>query len=347
MDLIQFETRKKDHIDFSFQKENQATGQSGLDLIRLSHEALPELNLDEIRLNTKRLGQRVSSPFYISGMTAGHREANALNWTIAKICQKKGWAMGVGSQRRDLESRDSVDHWQTFRSEFPDLELYGNIGLSQLIHTSIEKIETLVASLRVDGIFVHCNSLQEAIQPEGTPNFKGGLEAIRDLIQNSDLPVMVKETGCGFSSNTLMKLKEIGILVVDISGLGGTHWGRIEGRRAEEGSLHSVAAKTFADWGVSTVDSLLNAVSVKSDWEIWASGGVRSGLDAAKLLALGAHQIGFAQPALKAAKDGEEELEQWMDQMEYELRVALFCTGCATVDVLRGKKGSCQKISAI
>jgi isopentenyl-diphosphate delta-isomerase len=194
----------------------------------------------------------------------------------------------------------------------------------------------LVDSLEAGGIFIHANALQEALQPEGTPEFKGGLKALERLCRKSPVPVVLKETGCGFSRPTLQRLKNTGLAAVDVSGYGGTHWGRIEGGRAPEASLQRSAAATFAHWGISTVDSLLHAAG--AGLEIWASGGIRSGLDAAKAIALGAQKVGFAKPALERALQGEKALADWMELMEFELKVALFCSGAKNPAALRKGK---------
>lgn len=257
--------------------------------------------------------------------------------------------MGVGSQRRDFEieagSRTasgggSVDHWSSLRQDLPKLTLFANLGITQLISASTSQVRKLVDSIHAQALVIHTNALQEALQPEGTPQFKGALPALRKLCAEIDVPVVLKETGCGFSSETLRRLRDIGLAGLDVSGLGGTHWGRIEGARAAEGSLQAIAAQTFAGWGEPTVESVIAARQELGErTEVWASGGVRTGLDAAKLIALGANQIGFAQPALEAALVGGDQLRQWMAAREYELRVALFCTGCASPAQLREKEG--------
>jgi isopentenyl-diphosphate delta-isomerase len=212
------------------------------------------------------------------------------------------------------------------------------LGIAQLIQTKTDADEKLVDSLEADAMIIHLNALQEALQPEGTTNFKGGLKALEKLAKNLSVPVIVKETGCGFSRATLKRLKTTGVKAVDVSGLGGTHWGRIEGDRSLEGTVQAEAAKTLGSWGISTVDSVLEAVDLKPKFEIWASGGVRSGLDAAKLLAMGANTVGFAKPVLEAAMDGEEALIHKMSVFEYELKTVLFCTGSKSVADLGSKK---------
>jgi isopentenyl-diphosphate delta-isomerase len=180
---------------------------------------------------------------------------------------------------------------------------------------------------------------------EGTPQFKGGMQAIKNLKEKLQVPVILKETGSGISRPVLERMMSLGIDAVDVSGLGGTHWGRIEGLRAPEESLQQKAAKIFKDWGISTLDSVLMAVGFSPNYEVWGSGGIRSGLDAAKLLAVGATAVGYAQPILAAALQSPEELDKTMEQFEFELKVGLFCTGCKTVAELRTKKAWAWKKS--
>jgi isopentenyl-diphosphate delta-isomerase len=339
MDIQQFESRKRDHLRHSLDSAHQAHGLSGLEQIRLIHDALPELDFSEVRIRSKCLGVDTRTPFYIAGMTAGHEEAFQLNRTLATACQERGWAMGVGSQRRDLESKNgSFDQWRKLREDVPDLILFANLGISQLIRADISQVRHLVKDLKAQALVVHTNALQEVMQPEGTPFFRGGLATLRKYCDELGVPVVLKETGCGFSKESLKKISQIGLAGVDVSGLGGTHWGRIEGARAERNSVQAVAALTFANWGIPTAQSVLSASEILSETEIWASGGVRSGLDAAKLIALGADRVGYAKPALEAAIVGPEALRFWMETQEYELKVALFCTGSVDCQTLRQKE---------
>jgi isopentenyl-diphosphate delta-isomerase len=343
MDFGRFEERKRDHIRHALDPANQASGRGGLDSITLEHEALPELDFREVRIDTRSLGAAVATPFYVAGMTAGHADAPTLNRVLAEACESRGWAMGVGSQRRELDdSRGSAtDGWKELRKQFPKLVLFGNLGISQLIRTPLERVRALAEGLEGQAICIHVNALQEALQPEGTPEFRGALRALEAACKALPIPVILKETGCGFSPRTLERLRGTGLRAIDVSGLGGTHWGRIEGARAKEqpgGELLYRASVTFAEWGVPTLHSLQAAL-----WagipacEIWASGGVRSGLDAAKLIHVGAERVGYAKPALEAALQGPEALARWMELQEYELKVALFCTGSGNVAELRGK----------
>lgn len=340
--LEAFQKRKQDHIAMALSPANEAVGLSGLDRVQLTHEALPELDFEEITLQSQILGFKVEKPLIISSMTAGHVDSIDLNQRLARAAEEKGWMMGVGSQRRELYDAVALNEWKTVRKAAPKVRLLGNLGLSQLIHTPTDKVKELVDGLEATAIFIHLNPLQECFQPEGTPHFKGGLKAIERLARELNVPVVVKETGCGFSESTLKRLKEVGVKAVDLSGFGGTHWGRIEGQRAQAGgpvaSMKAQAAETFKDWGISTVESMANALSANVEYEIWASGGVRSGLDAARLFAMGAKCVGFAKPILQAALKSDSELDKCLDSLEYELKVAMFCTGSKDLDLLRAKK---------
>lgn len=334
----QFESRKADHIRLSLSEKNQAIGESGLSCIQLIHEALPDLNFDQVSIQTKSLKQKIPTPFLISSMTAGHEHSRSLNLLMAKAAEARGWRMGVGSQRRELRDPNASREWREIRKQAPKAILFGNVGLAQLISTQVTEIERLVDNLEASAMIVHLNALQECLQPEGTPQFKGGLKAIERLCRQLSVPVIVKETGCGISGATIKRLRSSGIAAVDISGLGGTHWGRIEGDRSADGQIQRAAAATLANWGIATVDSVLAAAKLKPKFEIWASGGVRSGLDAAKLLCLGAKAVGFAQPILASALRGEEDLHRTMETFEFELRTVLFCTGCKNIGELQAKK---------
>ncbi len=331
----EFEQRKNDHIRLALSSESQTKNLSGLDDIQLRHEAFPEINFNDIDISTEVFGRKLLSPFFVSSMTAGHAHSEKLNRRFAKACSEKSWMMAVGSQRRELSDQDAAKEWNKIRKAYPELTLLGNIGLSQLIKTPLEKIQKLVDSLQAQALIVHTNPLQEALQPEGTPEFKGGLNALKNSLQFLSVPVIIKETGCGFSKQTLEKLNETGVKFVDLSGLGGTHWGRIEGERSTPDNQLHLASKVFADWGISTVDSLLNAREIGPKFQIWASGGVRSGLDAAKFIAMGANKVGIAKPMLEAALESEEILIEKMNQFELELKIAMFCCGAVNLRQLQ------------
>ncbi len=335
MDIPQFENRKKNHIELSMNPDNQAVGFSGLENIELIHEALPDLDFEQISTETSNLNKKLKTPLYVNSMTAGHGQSTSLNAMIAEVCQERGWMMGVGSQRRELLDPDSAKEWKTLRESAPQAMIIGNIGIAQLIQSETAMIQRLVDNIQAQAMFVHLNALQECLQPEGTPQFTGGYAAIERLCESLSVPVVIKETGCGFSAKTLKKLSNLGVHAVDVSGLGGTHWGRIEGARSGEESYQYQAAKTFQNWGIGTMQSLLNGLKNTSQLRLWASGGVRTGLDAAKLLAVGAQAVGFAKPALEQALKSQKDLDNWMAKVEFELKVAMFCTGSKDINELK------------
>jgi isopentenyl-diphosphate Delta-isomerase len=333
-----FEQRKQDHIRIASDPRVEATGLTGFDTVRLIPDSLPNLDLSEIQTGTIVIKQAVSSPVFISSMTAGHAEGLQINSRLAKLSHDRNILMGVGSQRRELVDEKAGIEWKVIRRESPNCKLISNIGIAQLIHSPLSNILKLIEATQAVGIFVHLNALQECLQPEGTPQFKGAFSAVDNLVKNCPVPVIVKEVGCGLSQGALNRFENLGVHAVDVSGLGGTHWGRIEGLRAPEGSLQNIAAEAFKNWGIPTVQSLAMAKDTMKKSEIWASGGIRNGHDVAKCISMGASATGVAKPFLTAALEGEAALHRTLDQYEFELKIAMFCTGNRDVTSLRTKR---------
>jgi isopentenyl-diphosphate delta-isomerase len=352
----QFETRKIDHVRIAMEPEVQTPEFSLLQHISLVHEALPEIDFQDVQISTSPFGILLNSPLFISSMTAGHAQGTEINRRLAEAAAQEGWMMGVGSQRKELgtdpRALEAAKEWKIIRQAAPKAILFGNLGLTQLIQTPLEDVYRLLDNLEASGLFIHTNPLQEVLQPEGTPQFRGGMKALEDLTagvsKKYGIPVVLKEVGCGFSAATLQKLQGLGLFAVDVSGLGGTHWGRVETARLQ--GQGKKIGETFANWGISTVESLLSAERLRAEglvsYQLWASGGVRSGLMAAKLVALGATMVGLAQPLLEAAledirgaRDPKElgALSSLMKRLDHELKIALFCTGCQDLDSFRGK----------
>lgn len=334
-DFSQFEQRKRDHIKLALMSANQSAELNTFDQYSLMHEALPDLDFNEISIQSTRFKQTVEKPFIVSSMTAGHNDALSINKHLIEACSISQWAMGVGSQRRELSDKEAAFEWSSLRRDFPKVSLFSNLGIAQIINTPLATIQRLIDALDASALIIHCNPLQESIQPEGTTEFKGCWNALEHLVKNSNTPVIVKETGCGFSKKTLTRLNNIGVAAVDVSGIGGTHWGRIEGHRAEHDPIRQQAAATFRNWGIDTMQSVRHAVDIQAQFEIWGSGGVRHGLDAAKLFALGASTVGFAKPMLEVALHSAEQVLQKMSTFEYELKTAMFCTGSRTLPELK------------
>ena len=245
--------------------------------------------------------------------------------------------MGVGSQRKELDNSEADLEWKKIKQKYPKSLLLGNLGLTQVISSTTDSVQRLVDNLEAEALFIHTNPLQEALQDEGTPNFRGGLKALENLVKKISVPIIVKEVGFGFSLSTLTQLSETGIAAVDISGKGGTHWGRIEGLRSQS-PMASEMSLTFSDWGFTTLEILKNLNGKKMPFQIWASGGIRNGLDAAKCLSVGSTMVGLAQPWLKAALHSEEKLDELYNRLQTELKMALFCTGSVNVQDLRSRK---------
>lgn len=334
---LPFEQRKQDHIELALMSANQANEEHRLERVTLIHDALPDFNFDAISIQSDRFGHVVDTPFIVSSMTAGHQRAAEINRNLWAACDEMKWGMGVGSQRRELTDPHASREWDAIRRDYSHVSVFSNLGIAQLITTPLASLQRLTDPLQAAALIIHCNPLQECIQPEGTPSFKGCWAALEHLVKHFHLPIIVKETGCGFSAATLKRLGDIGVAAVDLSGLGGTHWGRIEGHRAENDSPKQQASVTFRHWGIPTSESLRQAMAIHPQFEIWGSGGVRHGLDAAKLLALGATTIGFAKPLLESALISVEAVVERMTIIEYELKVAMFCTGSRLLADLKEK----------
>jgi isopentenyl-diphosphate delta-isomerase len=334
-----FENRKADHIRLSLSSEVQTSHLADFSRIQLIHEALPDLDFSEIDISTKIFGVEVKAPLFISSMTAGHASGEQINLALALAAQERGWMMGVGSQRRELADPIAHTEWKKIRKQAPRAILFGNLGITQLIENPIEprinQIQKMVDNLEASGLFIHTNPLQECIQGEGTPQFRGALQALEKICKSLSVPVVLKEVGSGFSSATLHRLKNIGLAAVDVAGTGGTHWGRVEELRNLPNQSAGQQELVFGDWGFSTIDSVISAVEANPEYQIWASGGVRSAVDAAKLLAIGAHLVGFAKPFLEASlqqvKINESNVVNLMEKLEKDLKTALLCTGCASL----------------
>ncbi len=333
-----FENRKKDHIRLALDSMSQSKSSSGFGKIRLLHNALPEIDYKDVDIKTSLLGQHFSSPHFISSMTAGHGQSFQINLNLAKAAEKNNWLMAVGSQRRELNDTSASQEWAKIRAQVPHVRLVSNIGISELISSSLEKILKLTESVQSIALIVHLNPLQEVIQDQSNGLFKGGLHAIEHLVKKIKIPVVVKEVGFGISEDVVAQLFTAGVHAVDLSGRGGTHWGLIEAAREQSNGLDLDVAEAFIDWGYSSIDLLLEMQDKILFDRIWASGGIRSGVDSAKCLALGARAVGIAQPLMKAAVEGEKDVLRVMKKFDDQLKVAMFCMGIRTCEGFLHKK---------
>ncbi len=327
-------SRKVDHIRINLEEDVAGKGiTTGLERYRFEHQALPELDLDDVDTGTRFLGHTLRLPLLISSMTGGVPEGGRINRNLARAAQARGVAMGLGSGRIALEDAAARAHFQV-RRYAPDALLFANLGAVQLLYGyDARRCRDLVRALEADALILHLNPLQEAVQPEGDTRFAGLLERIGAVCAGLDVPVVVKEVGWGISGDTVRRLGEVGVAAVDVAGAGGTSWSEVERRRGD-GRQAAIAA-AFAGWGIPTADALVAARHAAPDLPIVASGGVRDGVEAAMCLALGADLVGLASPLLKAAARGPDEALEALDILGAQLRIAMFGIGARDIAALR------------
>ncbi|QFU82140.1 type 2 isopentenyl-diphosphate Delta-isomerase [Natronorubrum aibiense] len=328
--------RKDDHIRI-IEEEDVETSGTGFADIELVHEALPEIHRDEIDTSTTLLGHELAAPIVIESMTGGHPNTTKINRNLAEAAQRMNVAMGVGSQRAGLEldDEDLLESYTVVRDVAPDAFLYGNVGAAQLLEYDVDDVERAVEMIDADAMAVHLNFLQEAVQPEGDVDARGCLEAIERVAADLSVPVVVKETGNGISRETATRLADAGVDAIDVAGQGGTTWSGIESYRAAAvgADRQEAIGQRFRAWGVPTAVSTHEAADVHDC--VIASGGVRSGLDIAKAIALGARAGGLAKPFLRPAGQGTDVVVDLLETLELELRTAMFVTGSASVEELQ------------
>ena len=331
--VTQTSSRKTEHIRINLDEDVSSSITSGLEQYRFEHQALPELNLNQVNLNTKFLGKTLSAPILISSMTGGSDEAEQLNQRLATAAQETGIAMGVGSQRAALEN-SSLDRTFQVREFAPDILLFANLGVIQLNYGyGVDECNRAVEMVGADGLILHLNALQEAVQPEGDTDFSGIIRKIEHVCNLIGVPVIAKEVGWGISERTAKSLLNAGVAAIDVAGAGGTSWSQVEMYRAKSPSQARLAA-AFRDWGNPTAQSILNVRNVNQDIPVIASGGVRTGVDIAKCIALGANIGGMASPFLKAAAISLEETLITIAEIKREIRVAMFAAGVKDIEAL-------------
>ncbi len=324
------EQRKADHIrinleeDVSFRKLT-----NGLDDFFFMHEAIPEINLDEIDTSTSLFGKKLQTPLLISSMTGGTAEAQSINRMLAEGAQEAGIAMGLGSMRAAIED-ESLAYTYKVRDFAPDILLFANLGAVQLNYGyGLDECQRVVDMIEADALIMHFNALQEAVQPEGDGNFADLLPKIAKVCSNLPVPVIAKEVGWGFSKRAARQLADVGVAAIDVAGSGGTSWSQVEMYRAPNDHLARVAA-AFVDWGIPTAYSIHYCRQAAPSLPIIASGGIRNGIDVAKCIALGATIVGFAGAFLRTAvSDGVSGVIEMANTVTSELRIAMFAAAAA------------------
>jgi len=326
------ESRKDEHVRISLEK-NIASHRNYWDYVKLIHNALPEINKDDVDLSTKLFGKKLDFPLIISGMTGGYKSAKKINENLAIAAEKYQIGMGVGSQRAAIENSDLIDTYAVIK-DFDIPIRFANIGASQIVlwghKITLEYAKEMIDMIDANAFVVCLNFLQEATQLEGETNAKGCYNAIKKLAEDLDIPVIVKESGAGISYDVAERLSKTKIAGIDVGGAGGTSFSAIEHYRAKivRDKLLAREGKTFWDWGIPTPVSILE-VGEATKWKlpIIATGGIRDGLDAAKALALGANCAGIAHALLKAATKDKESTIFEVDAITKELHSAMFLVG--------------------
>jgi isopentenyl-diphosphate delta-isomerase len=305
------------------------------------HDALPTIDASAIDLTTRFLGHTLKLPLVISGMTGGHGRAIAINELLARVAEKTGIAIGVGSQRAALRDPTLIPTYSVVREAAPHAFVIANVGISQLVKQSGEPaltakdVREIVRMVGANALALHLNYLEESVQPEGQTRATGTEAAVRALTKACPVPVIAKETGAGISRATALRLRRLGVSAIDVGGVGGTSFAAIEGLRARErgDALRMSLGERLRDWGLPTAVAVVGASA--SRLPIVATGGVRSGIDAAKALALGATIVGVGRPLLQAALKGEQACLEWLAAFELELRTAVFLSGIKRASDLR------------
>jgi isopentenyl-diphosphate delta-isomerase len=332
--LTKTQKRKKEHLEICLDTESvtSASG-TGLNHYRFVHNALPELDIDEIDLSTTFLGKRLQAPILISSMTGGFDLARKVNRNLAAAAQSLGLAMGVGSQRVAVEEPSAAGSFEV-RDVAPDILLFGNLGAVQLNYGyTVEHCRRAVSMIGADALILHLNVLQEAVQPEGNRNFKGLGEKIAAVCRELEVPVIAKEVGNGISVDAAIRLQRAGVQALDVAGYGGTSWSAVEAQRAvKQGKRPDTA---FAAWGIPTEEALVSVRQALPDIQLIASGGVRSGVDIAKAIALGADLGAFGQPLLAAALESSAKVIEFIAGVIHELKVSMLCVGAVDLTALR------------
>lgn len=327
--------RKTGHLRIALSEAAQ-TGDPGFSRYRFIHNALPEINFVKIDVSTEFIGKKVNYPFFISCMTGGAKEGKRINQNLAKAAQKYGIAMGIGSQRAAIEHPELAELF-TVREVAPDIPLMANIGLVQLNYGfGVDKFQQIVDMIEADALAVHVNPIQEIIQPEGNQNWENLLPKLERVIKKLSVPVIVKEVGFGLSEDAARRFCDIGVRFLDTAGWGGTNWAMVEGERRAEWER---IGRLFGEWGIPTTESIIMchrvAESRKEKVTVLGSGGVRTGVDVAKVIALGADLAGIAAPFAKAAIESSNEVEKLIENLALELKISMFGVGAKNITELK------------
>lgn len=327
--------RKADHIDLC------ATGDVGFldkttlfDDVDLIHDAVPELDVDAIDTSVTMFGKKLSAPIVIASMTGGTEKAKAINLELARIAEEEGYGFGLGSMRPMLDRSAGRDETYDVRQVAPSALLLGNLGAVQARASGLAALEDLVGRVRADALCLHLNPAQEVVQPGGDRDFRGVLDILGQAAAELSVPVIAKETGCGIGPRAALKIARAGVRHVDVSGAGGTSWVAVEMQRST--GDNKALGTLLRDWGVPTAAAVLVARDARPRFRtIIATGGVQSGVDIAKAIALGADAGGIARPTLQALTEGGPDgARRFLARVRAELRAVMLLVGARDIAAL-------------
>lgn len=329
------ENRKADHINIVLEQDVKGKGiTTGFEQFFIEHDALPDVDLDEVDLSLQLWGKTLQAPLLISSMTGGTQSAHEINLNLAEAAQALGIAMGVGSQRAAIEQPDLGKTYK-IRQVAPDILLLANLGAVQLNYGyGIDEAKKAVDMIEADALILHLNPLQEAVQAEGDRNWKGLYDKIATVATQLDVPIIAKEVGNGISGKVARRLADCGVSAIDIAGAGGTSWSEVEAHRQSDPRRRQIA-HCFAGWGIPTAMSLMQVRKAVPELPVFASGGIRNGIDAAKAIALGATLVGSAAPLLDAATHQSQGVYDKFSILLETLKIATFCAGVSNLTELK------------
>ncbi|MFX1385168.1 MAG: type 2 isopentenyl-diphosphate Delta-isomerase [Promethearchaeota archaeon] len=338
---IPIKNRKDEHILLVSTENVESNETTWFEHIKFVHNALPELNLDDVNLSCEFLGKSISAPVFIGAMTGGTELTKKINVSLAKAAQKYQIPMMVGSQRVILRHPETKESFSAVRKAAPDIPIIANIGIAQVATSeNFDYVEEIINNINADALAIHLNVIQEVIQPEGNKVFSGAFDKIRMLKNQYNIPIVIKETGCGISKEIALKLVEIGIDIIDVSGLGGTSWVAVEYYRAKKHNAEYKMdlGKMFWDWGIPTAASILEVSSVVKSTpniKIIGSGGIRSGIDIAKALRIGADFTAITRPFLMGTLEGHTSIEKVIEKILRELRITMLLISSKDINELK------------
>lgn len=329
--------RKLEHVDVVLREKVEGPSTTWLEYVFLVHHASSEVSLSDVNLETSFLGKVLKAPVMITGMTGGAPGTEKINSRLAEVAEKFGIAIGVGSQRAAIEDPRLEQTFRVVRERARSVPVVGNIGAHEFVKYDLNQINRLIEMIDADALAVHLNLTQEVAQPEGTPDFSGLISKVRLVVKEFSTPIMIKEVGQGLSYEVVKELSEAGVKLFDVAGAGGTNWVLVEKHRAQKISsrLKELIAANLADWGIPTAASIIEARIAAPNSVIVGSGGIRSSVDAVKVLRIGADLVGLAAPILKAYHGGY--LEEFLQAFIHGIKALIALTGSRDLNELRRK----------